>query len=59
MDGFKATCLAGARTIPAYLVFLAVCYGLSERVDFRLAILGGLAAWLLVALAIFVSPRWL
>jgi uncharacterized membrane protein (GlpM family) len=49
-DGFRTTCLAGAKTIPAYLVFLATCYLLIGRVDYRLAILGGLAAWLAAAL---------
>lgn len=55
--GFKTACLAGAKTIPAYLVFLAACYGLADRLDYRLAILGGLAAWLAAALAIFLVPR--
>ena len=56
-EGFRATCLAGAKTIPAYLVFLGACYLLIGRVDYRLAILGGLAAWLLAALVIFLGPR--
>jgi len=30
-------CLAGAKTIPAYLAFLAVCYFRDRRVDYRLA----------------------
>ncbi|GJD94398.1 GlpM family protein [Methylobacterium iners] len=55
--GFREACLAGAKTIPAYLVFLAVAYGLGNVTDHRLAILGGLAAWLVVALAIFLGPR--
>ena len=57
--GFREACLAGAKTIPAYLVFLGVAYALSGTNDYRLAILGGLAAWLVVALAIFLGPRWL
>lgn len=57
--GFQEACLAGAKTIPAYLVFLGVAYALSGTHDYRLAILGGLAAWLVVALAIFLGPRWL
>jgi uncharacterized membrane protein (GlpM family) len=56
-DGFRITCLAGAKTIPAYLVFLGACYLLIGRVDYRLAILGGLAAWLAAALVIFLGPR--
>ncbi|MGU3540723.1 GlpM family protein [Methylobacterium sp. A54F] len=56
---FRETCLAGARTIPAYLVFLGACWWLGGGLDYRLAILGGLAAWLVVALAIFLGPRYL
>lgn len=56
-DAFRTACLAGAKTIPAYLVFLGTCYLLNHIVDYRLAILGGLAAWLIVALAIFLGPR--
>ena len=56
-DGFRTTCLAGAKTIPAYLVFLATCYLLIGRVDYRLAIQGGLAARLAAALVIFLGSR--
>lgn len=55
---FRETCLAGARTIPAYLTFLGVAWWLGGSLDFRLAILGALAAWLVVALLIFMGPRW-
>ena len=58
-DGFREACLAGVKTIPAYLVFLGVTYALSGLGDYRLAILGGLAAWLAAALFIFLGPRWL
>ncbi|WP_375409693.1 GlpM family protein [uncultured Methylobacterium sp.] len=57
--GFREACLAGVKTIPAYLVFLGVAYALSGGLDYRLAILGGLAAWLAAALLIFLGPRWL
>ena len=57
-SGFRQACLAGAKTIPAYLAFLAVCYFAIGRVDYRIALLGGLAAWLIVALGIFLVPRW-
>ena len=56
--GFRQACIAGAKTIPAYLAFLAVCYFAIGRVDYRLALLGGLAAWFIVALAVFLAPRW-
>ena len=59
VDGFREACLAGVKTIPAYLVFLGACYLLIGRVDYRLAILGGLAAWLIAALTIFLAPRYL
>jgi uncharacterized membrane protein (GlpM family) len=56
--GFRQACIAGAKTIPAYLAFLAVCYFAIGRVDYRIALLGGLAAWFIVALAVFLAPRW-
>jgi uncharacterized membrane protein (GlpM family) len=56
--GFRDACLAGAKTIPAYLAFLAVCYFAIDRVDYRFALLSGLAAWFIVALCIFLVPRW-
>ena len=45
--------------MPAYLIFLAACYLLIDRVDYRLAIVGGLGAWLAAALAVFLAPRLL
>jgi len=57
--GFKQACLAGAKTIPAYLVFLVACSLLIDRVDYRLAIVGGLGAWLAAALTVFLAPRLL
>ncbi|WP_245469032.1 MULTISPECIES: hypothetical protein [unclassified Mesorhizobium] len=45
--GFREACLAGVKTIPAYLAFLGACW------------LGGIAVWLVGALAIFVAPRYL
>lgn len=56
--GFRETCLAGAKTIPAYLAFLAVCYFAIGRFDYRLALAAGLLAWLIAALGIFLAPRW-
>lgn len=56
---FRETCLAGMRTIPAYLVFLGTAWWLADKLDVRLAILGALTAWLAAALAIFLGPRWL
>ncbi len=56
-DGFKLAALSSLKTIPAYLIFLAGCYLLIDRVDYRLAIVGGLVAWLIAAAAIFLAPR--
>jgi uncharacterized membrane protein (GlpM family) len=50
---------AGAKTIPAYLAFLAVCYFAVDHVDYRIALAGGLVMWLVVALGIFLIPRWI
>ena len=56
--GFREACIAGAKTIPAYLAFLAVCYFAVGHVDYRIALAGGLVVWLVVALGIFLIPRW-
>jgi uncharacterized membrane protein (GlpM family) len=56
--GFREACIAGAKTVPAYLAFLAVCYFAVDRLDYRIAVLGGLIAWLIAALGIFLAPRW-
>jgi uncharacterized membrane protein (GlpM family) len=54
-SGFREACMAGAKTIPAYLVFLGVCYGAIGSLDYRLAIALGLVAWLAaVLLVLFV-----
>ena len=57
--GYKTACLAGAKTIPAYLVFLAGCVLLIDHLDYRLAVMGGLVAWLGTALVIFLLPQLL
>jgi uncharacterized membrane protein (GlpM family) len=56
--GFREACMAGAKTIPAYLAFLAICYFAVSHVDYRIALAGGLVMWLVVALGIFLLPRW-
>jgi uncharacterized membrane protein (GlpM family) len=56
--GFRQACIAGAKTIPACLAFPAVCYFAVDRADHRIALLDGLAAWFIVALGIFLAPRW-
>jgi len=54
--GLRQACAAGARTIPAYLVFLGVCWLLAPRADFRLALLAAVGGWLVMALALFLLP---
>jgi membrane protein GlpM len=49
--GFRETCVATAKTIPAYLAFLAVCYFAIGTIDYRLAIGLALLAWLVVIMA--------
>ena len=56
--GFREASMAGAKTIPAYLAFLAVCYFAVDHVDYRIALAGGLVMWLVVALGMFLLPRW-
>lgn len=55
--GFRTACLAGAKTVPAYLAFLGAAALASSWWDYRLAILVGLTAWLVVAVAIFAFAR--
>jgi membrane protein GlpM len=35
-----------------------VCYFAIGRVDYRLALIGGLPAWFAVALGTFLAPGW-
>ncbi|MCZ8548101.1 hypothetical protein OOJ09_28325 [Mesorhizobium qingshengii] len=39
--------------------FLGACSLVIDKVDYRLAVLGGIAVWLAAALAIFLAPRYL
>jgi membrane protein GlpM len=55
--GFREACLAGAKTIPAYLAFLAVCYLMIGSFDYRLTLLAGVAGWLVVILISFYGLR--
>ena len=55
--GFQETCLATFKTVPAYLVFVVICYLSIKRVGFRVALLLGLAGWLAAAAIVFVAPK--
>jgi membrane protein GlpM len=59
ISGFREACMAGAKTIPAYLAFLGICYLTVGTFDYRLALAAGVTAWLLVILISFVIPRWI
>ena len=56
-QGFQETCLATLKTLPAYVVFVVICYLSIKRVGFRVALLLGLAGWLAAAWVVFVVPR--
>ncbi len=56
-DGFKEAAVAGAKTIPAYLAFLGVCYLAIDHMDYRLSLGLALAAWLLVVAVMFFGAR--
>ncbi|GGF57970.1 inner membrane protein YdgC [Azorhizobium oxalatiphilum] len=45
LPALQETCLASAKTLPAYLAFLLACYFALGQMDYRLALLVGLAAW--------------
>ncbi len=57
--GLRMACLAGVKTVPAYLAFLSVCWAMAGKADYRLIIFGGVAAWLALVLAMFYGPRLL
>lgn len=57
--GFQEAAVAAVKTVPAYLAFLMVVYWGITKYDFRLTLLMGLGAWLLVALATFLIPKYL
>jgi uncharacterized membrane protein (GlpM family) len=57
--GFQQARTAGMVFIPAYVVFLAVCYISAQTVDIRAALALGLAGWFVTALATFLGPRLL
>jgi uncharacterized membrane protein (GlpM family) len=55
--GFQETCLATLKTLPAYLVFVVICYLAIKRVGFRAALLLGLGGWWMAALIVFLAPK--
>lgn len=55
--GFQQTVGAALKTVPAYVIFLLVCYLGAQRWNFKASLAVGLGAWFLVVLAIFLLPR--
>lgn len=56
--GFKDASMAGLKTIPAYVAFLATNYLAIDYMDYRLAIGVGLIAWLAVAGSFFWGVKF-
>jgi membrane protein GlpM len=54
---FRQACVAAFKKVPAYLAFLGVVMLGARRMDYRLALLMGLAAWLAVVVVVFVAWR--
>ena len=42
-----------------FRLVLGACWLFIDKVDYRVAVLGGIAVWLAAALAIFLAPRYL
>jgi len=55
LSAFRETCIAGMKTIPAYIGFLVVCYWAIGRIDFIAAVASGILAWLAITLLIFLG----
>ena len=55
LSAFRETCVAGMKTIPAYIGFLATCYLAIGRFDFITAVTSGIFVWLAIALLIFLG----
>ncbi len=57
LPALQETCLASAKTVPAYLAFLIACYFALGVADYRLAILVGLMAWAGALGLMFLVPK--
>lgn len=57
INAFRETCLASAKTLPAYLAFVATCYIGVTFLPAPLAVISGLFVWALAAFLIFVAFR--
>lgn len=57
LAALQLSCLASARTVPAYLAFLVACYLALGHMDYRLAIGVGLLAWGAALAVMFLLPK--
>lgn len=53
IDAFRETCVASAKTLPAYLAFVTACYVGISVFTTTLTVLLGILVWTIVALTIF------
>ena len=57
LHGFRETCTATVGALPAYLVFVGICYLATRKVGVRITFLLGLAGWPVAALLVLLMPK--
>lgn len=53
-SSFRQITVSGMKTLPAYLAFSLGAYLATSRLDYRIAIIIGIACWAIVVLGIFL-----
>ncbi len=53
IDAFRETCLASAKTLPAYLAFVTTCYLGIAVFPAQVAVIVGICVWMVSALIMF------
>lgn len=53
IDAFRETCVASAKTLPAYLAFVTTCYLGVAVVPAPVAVVLGICVWMIYALIMF------
>lgn len=53
VEAFRETCLSSAKTLPAYLAFVATCYLSVATLPAPVAVFFGIFAWVITILIIF------
>ena len=56
-QAFKQASSATLKTIPAYFVFLMICYFIIDKFDFKITLTLALLGWFLAAFIIFLGPK--